>query len=86
MSNNKRERQRAHRQAQADAAQQAQKSSKRTKIVIRWTAIGAAVLVIAFLWSLTGNDKDSATTDSEAGVASIGAEALGSEGCPSVYG
>ncbi|MEC7827645.1 MAG: peptidylprolyl isomerase, partial [Actinomycetota bacterium] len=86
MSNNKRERQRAHRQAQADAARQAQKSSKRTKIVIRWAAIGAAVLLVAFLWSLTGNDDDSAQTTGEAVDASIGAEALGIEGCPSVDG
>ncbi|MFL2987992.1 MAG: peptidylprolyl isomerase [Candidatus Poriferisodalaceae bacterium] len=86
MSNNKRERQRAHRQAQADAAQQAQKSSKRTKIVIRWVAIGAAVLVIAFLWSLTGNDEDTAQIQDTAAEASIGAEALGIEGCPAVDG
>ena len=85
MSNNKRERQRAHRQAQADAAQQAQKSSKRTKIVIRWVAIAAAVLIVAFLWSLTGNDDPSQTPDTAAD-ASIGAEALGIEGCPAVDG
>ena len=85
MSNNKRERQRAHRQAQADAAQQAQKSSKRTKIVIRWVAIAAAVLIVAFLWSLTGNDDPSQTPDTAAD-ASIGAEALVSEGCPAVDG
>ena len=85
MSNNKRERQRAHRQAQADAAQQAQKSSKRTKIVIRWGAIAAAVLIVAFLWSLTGNDDPSQTPDTAAD-ASIGAEALGIEGCPAVDG
>tara|TARA_Y100000590_G_scaffold368969_3_gene429919 strand:- start:8176 stop:9003 length:828 start_codon:yes stop_codon:yes gene_type:complete len=86
MSNNKRERQRAHRQAQADAAQQAQKSSKRTKIVIRWAAIAAAVLLIAFLWSLTGNDDDPSQTQDTATDASIGAEALGIEGCPAVDG
>ena len=85
MSNNKRERQRAHRQAQAAAAQQAQKSSKRTKIVIRWVAIAAAVLIVAFLWSLTGNDDPSQTPDTAAD-ASIGAEALGIEGCPAVDG
>jgi len=86
MSNNKRERQRAHRQAQADAAQQAQKSSKRTKIVIRWVAIAAAVLIVAFLWSLTGNDEDTAQIQDTAAEASIGAEALGIEGCPAVDG
>ena len=86
MSNNKRERQRAHRQAQSDAAQQAQKSSKRTKIVIRWAAIAAAVLLIAFLWSLTGNDDDPSQTQDTATDASIGAEALGIEGCPAVDG
>ena len=86
MTNNKRERQRAHRQAQADAAQQEQKSSKRTKIVIRWAAIGATVLLVAFLWSLTGNDKDNAPTEGEALDTSIGAEALGIEGCPAVDG
>ena len=85
MSNNKRERQRAHRQAQADAAQQAQKSSKRTKIVIRWVAIAAAVLIVAFLWRLTGNAAPSQTPDTAAD-ASIGAEALGIEGCPAVDG
>ena len=85
MSNNKRERQRAHRQAQAAAAQQAQKSSKRTKIVIRWVAIAAAVLIVAFLWRLTGNDDPSQTPDTAAD-ASIGAEALGIEGCPAVDG
>lgn len=82
MSNNKRERQRAHRQAQADATQQAQKSSRRTKIVIRWVAIAAAVVIVAFLWSLTGNDAGTG----EAEVASIGAEALGIEGCPAADG
>ena len=86
MSNNKRERQRAHRQAQADAAQQAQKSSKRTKIVIRWAAIAAAVLLVAFLWSLTGNGEDAPETQDTAADASVGAQALGIEGCPAVDG
>ncbi len=82
MSTNKRERQRAHRQAQADAAQQANKNSRRTKVVVRWVAIAAAVLLVAFLWSLTGSDNETQEIETE----SIGAEALGIEGCPAVDG
>jgi cyclophilin family peptidyl-prolyl cis-trans isomerase len=82
MSTNKRERQRAHRQAQADAAQQANKNSRRTKIVIRWVAIAAAVLLVAFLWSLTGGETEIREPDAE----SIGAETLGIEGCPAIDG
>ncbi len=83
MSNNKRERQRAHRQAQADATQQAQKSSRRTKIVVRWVAIAAAVVIVAFLWSLTGNDAG--TGDAEE-AARLEAERLEIEGCPAADG
>ena len=54
--------------------------------MIRWGAIGATVLLVAFVWSLTGNDKDNAPTEVEALDASIGAEALGLEGCPAVDG
>ena len=82
MSNDKRERQRAHRQAQADATQQATKNSRRTKILIRWVAIAAAVLLVAFLWSLTGGED----ATPETAVESIGAEALGIEGCPAIDG
>ena len=82
MSTNKRERQRAHRQAQADADQQANKNSRRTKIVVRWVAIAAAVLLVAFLWSLTGGENEPQEID----VESVGAQTLGIEGCPAVDG
>ena len=85
MSNSKRERQRAHREAQVAAEERAKKSSKRTKVVIRWVAIAVAVVVVAFLWSLTGgDDKDSTTNVEEAD--SIGAQTLGLDGCPPVEG
>ena len=83
MGKNKRERQRAHRQAQVEASERAMKSSKRTKVAIRWAAIAAAVVLVAFLWSLTGGGSDDKTSSD---VASIGAEALGLEGCPPVDG
>ena len=85
MSNSKRERQRAHREAQVAATERAKKSSKRTKVVIRWVAIAVAVVLVAFLWSLTGNnDNDSAANSDQA--ASIGAQTLGLDGCPPVEG
>ena len=85
MSSSKRERQRAHREAQIAAEERAKKSSKRTKVVIRWVAIAVAVVVVAFLWSLTGgDDKDSTANVEEAD--SIGAQTLGLDGCPPVEG
>ena len=83
MSNSKRERQRAHREAQVAAAERAQKSSKRTKIAIRWAAIAAAVVLVAFLWSLTGGDDKDTPSDE---IASIGAKTLGLDGCPPAEG
>jgi len=84
MSNNKRERQRARRQEQDDATERAKKSAKRTKVLIRWVAIAVAVLLIAFLWSLTGRDSQSDSQRTE--TTSVGAKALGIEGCPAPDG
>ena len=83
MSNTKRERQRARRQAQLDADQKAAKSSKRSKVIFRWAAIAAAVVLVAFLWSLTGGESSDLSDVDSAEEASIGAKTLGIEGCPS---
>ena len=80
MSKNKRERQRARRQEQTDAAKRADKTAKRTKVIIRWIAIAGAVLLVAFLWSLTGGDDETASQSAE--TSSVGASTLGIEGCP----
>ncbi len=84
MSTNKRERQRARRDAQTDASERADKMVKRNKVIIRWVAIAAAVFLVAFLWSLTGGDSQSDSQPAEA--TSAGAKILGIEGCPAPDG
>ena len=84
MSNIKRERQRARRTAQVDASERADKNVRRKKVIVRWVAIAGAVFLVAFLWSLTGDDDrpDAQPTENT----SVGAKTLGIEGCPAPDG
>lgn len=84
MGTNKRERQRARRDAQANVSERADKNAKRNKVIIRWVAIAGAVFLVAFLWSLTGGDGQSDPQLRE--VTSVGAKTLGIEGCPAPDG
>tara|TARA_Y100001001_G_C7946207_1_gene287416 strand:+ start:517 stop:750 length:234 start_codon:yes stop_codon:yes gene_type:complete len=77
MSTNKRERQRARRDAQANASERADKNTKRNKVIVRWVAIAGAVFLVAFLWSLTGGDSQSdpqPTEETSAGAKTLGIE------------
>ena len=84
MSNIKRERQRARRTAQVSASDRVDKNVKRKKVIVRWVAIAGAVFLVAFLWSLTGDDDQPDAQPTE--NTSVGAKTLGIEGCPAPDG